>query len=338
MRAAVSVFRRQSVLWRKCAMPYLYFELNEPENRQQEYSEHLRQYSDACRASAEFMLRAMELMSVSKLHPGKHFPGVVFLLARHVAEEVDAISVLAERGCAQPCKLHLRSAFEAGLGILYILEDHSEERALSNHVAEMHKRIKSNRRLNENDDLGKQLRKQVEHDEVGTDILSSLPPVDFAAEVARLESRLSKPPYDLIEVEWQRTAKKLKRKYPSWHSLFDGPVTIRDLAYHLKKGFWYEFQYGDWSETIHAASGFRQVAQMKKSENKEDKALRPLRHPDGLRNVCDLASGIVIELELKLADAFLGKVAKNILHDQYMADVRPRLQAARTFTIKADWA
>ena len=319
-------------------MPYLYFKLDEPEGRQHEYNEQLRLYSDACKVLAEFLLRAMELMSVSKSHPGKHFPGVVFLLARHVAEEVDAISILTEKGCAQPCKLHLRSAFEAGLCILYILEANSEERALSYHVSEMHKRIKFYKRLDKNDDQGKQLRKQIAHEGAGMDILSSLPPDDFVAKVARLESLLSKPPYEQIDVEWQRTAKKLKRKQPSWHSLYNGPVSIRDLAYLLKKGFWYEFQYGDWSETIHAASGFRQVAQMKVPEFKEDKAIRPLRHPDGLRTVCELASAIVIELELKLADVFLGSANKKLLHDQYVTDVLPRLKAATAFTIKADWA
>ena len=31
-----------------------------------------------------------------------------------------------------------------------------------------------------------------------------------------------------------------------------GPQSNRDLAYHVQKGFWYEFLYSDWSGRIHS--------------------------------------------------------------------------------------
>jgi hypothetical protein len=176
------------------------------------------------------------------------------------------------------------------------------------------------------------------HDPIGLSILNSLPPTDFQAQIDRLEKCLQAPPYDAIEQEWQRTAKQLRRKNPQWYSLFGGPTTIRDLAYHLKKGFWYEFQYSDWSETVHAASALRQVAKMSDDSSNSMKAIRPLRHPDGLKDVCNFASVIAIELEQAVATTFLGPVAKNILHDMYLKEVRPRIQEASAIVLKAAWS
>jgi|GEM_PF-2845720 len=319
-------------------MAYLHFELNESDDRKQEFKAFLKAYSEACRACAEFVLRALELMSVSQAHNGKFFPGIVFLFCRHVAEELDAISVLAMEGCAEPCKAHLRSAFEAELGILYILEEKSEERALAFHVAEIHKRIRATLRFDPSTEQGKQVRKDVAHDKIGSNILASPPQIDFKAEVLRLEARLRTPTYDAVDQEWQRTAQRLKKKRPSWYSLFDGPLTIRDLAYHVQKGFWYEFLYGDLSETVHAASAFRHVARMSGDNSGEANAVRPLRHPDGLRTVCNLASVIATETEQAVGSTFLGPVAKTVLHDQYLNEVRPRMMEIDSFGIGANWA
>lgn len=318
-------------------MSYLYFELKESDARRAEYESLLHRHSEACESCVKFLLRAIEFMSVSSSHPDMHFPGVVFLLARHAAEELDAISVLVASGCAQPCKLHLRSLFEAGLGVHYILKGNSEERALTFHVAEIHKRIRDKQRLDPNTEAGRKVRAETAHDPIGADILASISTTDFRSEVERLENGLNSPRLVAVEVEWQRTVTKLKKKLPLWHSLFDGPVTIRDLAYHLEKGFWYEFQYGDWSEAVHATSALKQVAKIKQPHVDGGVAIRPLRNPNGLRTVCDLATGMAIEMEQTIADHFLGPVAKTILDAEYMNKVRPSMESLGECEINADW-
>jgi len=79
-------------------MPYLYFQLNEPDERIAEYRRLLCNYSGACRSCAELIVRALELMSVTQPNDGHYFHGVVTMLARHVAEQIDAISVLVREG------------------------------------------------------------------------------------------------------------------------------------------------------------------------------------------------------------------------------------------------
>ena len=85
----------------------------------------------------------------------------VLMLTRHVIESVDGVSVLVERGCAENCGPLLRSAFEAQLGLLYILDTDSKRRALSYQVAHAHRKIKAYRKCDPNDLLGKQLRAEL---------------------------------------------------------------------------------------------------------------------------------------------------------------------------------
>src|SRR5947209_20636140 len=46
----------------------------------------------------------------------------ILLLVRHVIESLDGVSILVSKGGSHPCQPLLRSALEAVLGVLYILE------------------------------------------------------------------------------------------------------------------------------------------------------------------------------------------------------------------------
>ena len=73
-------------------MAFLYLELKESPERQQEYRDVLHEHSMGLRKSAEFLARAIQLMTAVPTVPNEHHHGVVFLLSRHVAEEIDATS------------------------------------------------------------------------------------------------------------------------------------------------------------------------------------------------------------------------------------------------------
>ena len=55
-------------------------------------------------------------------------------------------------------------------------------------------------------------------------------------------------------------AKSGKKGMPSWYSLFDGPRSIRQLAYYLKLGATYDILYSGWSESVHAGGAMLTVA------------------------------------------------------------------------------
>ena len=290
-------------------MPYLRFELKESEERKEEYRGFLQQYSDFCKCCADMLLCAMELL---KPKDDKYHHGVVFLLARHVAEEIDAISVLAAAGCADPCKAHLRSAFEAELQMLYILEKESENRAIAYHLAEHHKQLKDLKKIDPNEDSGKRLRDELKNDPGPLGILEDIPTKVCQKQAEQIIGILHKPPFIEIDEEWQKS----KKKYPAWYSLFSGPNNIHDLAYHLGKAFWYEFPYSDFSGQIHAGNSVKNVARNRKDPTGENQALRPLRRPYGLQTVCQYALGVSIETEQILASKYLNQQQKDILFFQ----------------------
>ena len=95
-------------LEREIKMSYLMFELQCEEQRREQYREFLRLNSQGVEKSSEYLRRALQLMNPQ----GEcDYHSVVFSLARHVAEEVDAILILLHKGCVDPCKGHLPKCF-----------------------------------------------------------------------------------------------------------------------------------------------------------------------------------------------------------------------------------
>jgi len=317
-------------------MSYFYLELKDSPERQEEYRELLHQHSTAIKKSVEFLLRALQLMMAVERKDKQHYHGVAFLLARHVAEEVDAASVLVAEGCVDPCKPHLRSAFEADLGVRYILEAESENRALAYHVKHARERLRWYDKTDPSSQAGRELRSQIGGDAVADKVLSSLPPFDFSAARDRLTGMLQRPPYAAINEEWQRMKKDM-RGHPAWHALFGGPRTIRKLALHLKRGFWYEYLYSDWSGHVHAGTAISKVGKNTDDPTGEAKSFRPLRHPDGLKDVYIFGQGMSICLGQALAQRYLSQIGRDDLRDFYMREIKPLDDRLKNVSIKAEW-
>src|SRR2546426_959083 len=69
-----------------------------------------------------------------------HHHASMLLLYRHVLEMIDGVSVLVRQAAIDPCQPLLRSALEASMGIEYMLEKDTEQRALAYQVAHIRKR------------------------------------------------------------------------------------------------------------------------------------------------------------------------------------------------------
>lgn len=310
-------------------MPYLMFELNVSDERRAQHEEFLRLNSLGIQKSSEHLLRALQLMAPQD---DAFTHGVVFALARHVAEEVDAISILVGKGCIEPCKAHLRSAFEAELGILYIFECDSERRAIAYHVKEARERLRSNEKYDARTEVGIRVRDAMMSDPIGVDVLNSLPEYDFDSENESIRQMLSAPPYAEINAEYDA-----KPKNKAWHALFGGPRTIRDLAYHLGRPFWYEFLYADWSGRLHAGNALRNVASNSKEPERKGKAIRPIRHPDGLRDMYNFGLGISSGVATLLGKHYLTDIGRNDLRRLYLEEVKPLNDQLKDVQITADW-
>lgn len=59
---------------------------------------------------------------------------------------------------------------------------------------------------------------------------------ELVSRLAKLAPMLARPEYMPVDQEWERMRMKNPKKKapPAWHSLFGGPVSVRQLAEHVK--------------------------------------------------------------------------------------------------------
>lgn len=308
----------------------MYFrDLVESAEQWEEYEKLLSDLAGFVGDCVRFVIDAYNVAQIASFQDRCYSNATVLMLTRHVIESVDGVSVLAERGCAENCGPLLRSAFEAQLGVLYILDADSKRRALSYQVAHAHRKIKAYRKCDPNDPLGKQLRAELKDDPM-TDVFNRVPG-DLQAMVANLEGMFKKPEYAPIEAEWQASR---KNKDPEWFALFGGPRDVRSLAIHLKLGAVYEGLYRTWSDVIHAGSGLNHVGP---SDQPGTITIRPIRHPDGLESACTFAA----EFSLNTARTLVQKYAPEQwerFRQTFSENIGPRyMQISKGKLINAPW-
>jgi hypothetical protein len=241
----------------------------------------------------------------------------ITLLARHICECVDAVSVLVSEGCTIPSTLVLRSALEAEMGIIYILGGDTVNRALAYQVSHIHKRMKLYRKYvplpaEQTSQFATLL-------SLASDSEASWAGIDFGAKIAHLEGMLAKPPYDHVEKSWREAKKRRKGGDPPWYALNGGPNDVRQLAETIGFRSWYEILYRDWSDAVHAGDAFDNVSITGEGKT----VVRPLRHPEGLQRVASFAGSMCLETSKQLLRAYApGKLAE--LRADYTANLRQR--------------
>lgn len=271
--------------------------------------------------AVDFLAKGWKVAEVAAQPDQKYHHATVYMLTRHVCEMLDGVSILAMNGGAEPSKPLLRSSFEAMLGIQYILEADCERRGIAYQVAHAHRRIKSIRRLDPTEQVGKELRKTLADDPLFAGI--KFPTGDLKTQVDILEGMLRKPEFAAIETEWQ--AVKGKGKEPSWFSLFSGPREVRALALHLKHGALYEFLYREWSNSVHAGDCFANIAPGPNGT----KLIRPLRHPDGLQQMISLGVSISLAVHSSLLEHYGTQEQRDAARAEYVAKIQQRLTELR---------
>lgn len=175
----------------------------------------------------------------------------LLMFFRDMLEKADAISILVRNSSIDPSKVLLRSIFELNLYIGYLLEEHTEDRAMSFLVLDALKQKKINEIFNKEGLEFKRIRKLLEQDILISDpnFLDNLPSVKDRIE--SLNSLLNRDDYKRVMKEYERTKKKDKSN-PAWYRLYNGPKTIQDLAIYLKLPFLYEILYRKWSGSVHS--------------------------------------------------------------------------------------
>mgnify|MGYP005853213195 CR=1 FL=1 len=174
----------------------------------------------------------------------------LILLFRHILELLDAVSILIKESSAEPCKLQLRSMFEALLSINYILDDKKDERAYAFLVCHAFKKIKTYRKLDPTTQHGRQFKGILKDSVLGDLDLSDL--FDLPKMVEQQEELFEKEGFREAYKELERLRRN-GRKNPNWFEFYDGPSDLEQIAIELNKRDYYEILYRHWSDYVHAS-------------------------------------------------------------------------------------
>jgi hypothetical protein len=264
-----------------------------------------RSFDEMCAAFSAFfqdcnrcLVMAWEIVQEAAAPTGEEHHTPILLLVRHVIESLDGVAILVSKSGSHPCQPLLRSALEAELGVLYILEKDTKQHALAYQVAHAHKKIKVYDRFDPTTQAGKELRKLLIGDSL-EGFFSALPFLNYPKMIANLQAMLAMPDFQPIEAEWQRVKALNKKRDPEWYSLFGGPKNVRELAIHLHMTGMYEFLYRFWSESVHAGMAMEAIGRKGGAT-----VIRPVRHPEQLQSAVQHAAGLALDLSKRLIEVY----------------------------------
>jgi hypothetical protein len=303
---------------RKGLRPMYLNDLLPPGTNVAAYKSILTDFSKLVEDSVRLLGRTTAVAEKAASNDGKYHHISVFALCRHICELLDGVAVLALEGCAIPCQPMMRSAMEAYLGVLYILESKSEQRAWAYQVAHAHRRIKLYRSLDPHDASGKQTRAMMSKDPIASGM--QLPQADWQKLIANLEKLFQRPECMDIEVEWQRLKQRNKGKDPHWYSLFGGPQNARALAECVSVLAQYEFCYRHWSNLVHAGGCLENYVGGKDGRVN----IRPLRNPEGLQSAVVQSIGYCMATARRLLEVYGTPEDMEGFRRDYTSNIKPR--------------
>jgi hypothetical protein len=245
------------------------------------------------------------------------------LLLRHEIQIVDAISILANSGAVEACRIPLRALLEGEMGILYILAPRSEveveQRCLQHTHGVLRHSISWSKKQDHNTPEGRAAAQAWRDDGFS----KPLPHEDSTATVTSILKILKQPEFAPIEAEYQRTREVLGNRPISWYSLFSGPRSVRGLAEQVKQMSSYLFTYDLLSGESHGSLTYQMV-------EGSDGAMtsRPLRWPAQLALVMMYSVGLIERVYVAIIDRYLAD-EKPRYNQWYAENVKPGIDRLR---------
>jgi hypothetical protein len=258
--------------------------------------------------------------------------GTVLAMCRNLIERIDGISILARAGSAQNGYPILRTTFETLLGLQFILEGNTANRALAYQVRHAHRAIAYATLMDPTTTEGQKLRDSVSNEEFRHVLADT--DVEAAREIAHWAPMLDSPEYQAVEANWQIRTKGDRTKIVDWYSLFGGPAHFRALAEHLNQRVAWNILYTMWSDVTHGTDAFNHVG---KAREPGGANFRPARNPEGIEKVC----GFAVLFATQASIAILGFYSRDSLPDferRYRSTIAGELSSAlRGAAISAPW-
>ena len=173
------------------------------------------------------------------------------MLFRHFLDLIDSVSILVGYGCGDTPKLLMRGALEVTLGIEYLFEKDTNDRAMAFLVVEILNEIKLLKKLNPKTSEGTQLQNILKKE----GLLPGFNPSEkynLEDEVLSKEKIFKLPQFQKEYQEYERLRKN-KENNPKWYRFYDGPKNVEALSLHLSQKTLYELLYRKWSGSVHGS-------------------------------------------------------------------------------------
>jgi hypothetical protein len=224
----------------------------------------------------------------SRSRPGDKTIAAPLALYHHILELTDSTEVLVSSACVEPAAVLLRSSFEALLSLQHIIRVTEpalfEQRSLAWLATALQAQIRQNEELLPETPLGREFRKALEEDEVGSGF--SFPPVQkVEAEIAGIRKYLDTD--EIRETAVQCAQPKFR---DHWYRMNGGPSNVRDLARRLHRLAEYDILYVQWSAKVHAAD----VSALVTGGASGPGGTRPLRSTDQIALTTTLSSTFLL--------------------------------------------
>jgi len=177
----------------------------------------------------------------------------IAVLLKHIVQMIDGVQVLISAGAVHAASLQARSAFEAYLSLLWILQDDSEKRAKFYYVSCARKTRDATQRLIRGTRENEQFQK------IYDELKEFSRPIDWIVisdaakdDLAKIDAFLQKP--NIKEISDILKKKRGSRDYEiEWYKALD-IKSIRDLAVKVKELPAYDLYYNRFSEVMHGSS------------------------------------------------------------------------------------
>ena len=239
------------------------------------------------------------------------------MVAWHAIESIDGVGVLLRRGAVNACAPLLRSAIEAQMGLAYILEKDTEDRAMAYLVYDIHTRIADNKKFDPGTMQGKDFHSKLKNDEIWNSLPPLNPPEPLTVRVQKQEAVLQKTEYAKAEAEWQRL-KGLGKKF-NWYTMFSGPANVLELAKATDQLSTYELLYRNYSDSVHAGNAAKRVFALGDGKM----SIQPLRLPTEIERCAQLTVAFCAMVATNLIQFYVKEEDKGPLFSRYVHDIMP---------------
>lgn len=258
---------------------------------------------------------------LERTHEGDHHIAA-FSFYRRSLDLLDSISVLIKNSCVSPCKVLLRSLFEAMLSLEYMMQSDFERRGRDYILCLKHKERDSLRQSLKGDPLHQEYIGIFRNDALLQNMRHPDIPEAEIKEAIRLKERIfTAAAYADSESSYQEVKAKRDGRNPQWwFSLHGGPRDICELAARMKRPGQYEMLYRDWAGYSHGTGGMNEHVEIRKGEI----AIPQLRVPKDAEHITFMAIQYAVTITGLMVREYARDKAKE-LSAWYSAEIRTEL-------------